>query len=155
MHSRGTVDRMARYEMAGYGPDPVADVLDELGAAVQRAQAGGIARDAIVLDPGLGFAKRTEHSLALLGGVDRIARLGYPVLVGPSRKRFVGAAADPMNELPPEARLEGTIAACVIALMHGATLFRVHDVGAARRALDFAHAAQAGRGGHAPRSGTP
>ncbi|MBR9988316.1 MAG: dihydropteroate synthase [Gemmatimonadetes bacterium] len=147
MHSRGDVDRMARYELAGYGPDPVADVLHELGGSVERARAAGIGSDAIVLDPGLGFAKRTEHSLALLAGLDRIAGLGYPVLVGPSRKRFIGDAAGAAT-LPVEARLEGTIAACVIALLHGALLFRVHDVAALRRALDFAHAALRG-GGHA------
>jgi dihydropteroate synthase len=140
MHSRGDVDRMARYDLADYGIDPVADVLRELGEAVNRARAGGISDDAIVVDPGLGFAKRTEHSLALLAQLDRLAVLGHPVLVGPSRKRFIGDAAG--AALPPEARLEGTIAACVIALLHGAALFRVHDVAPVRRALDFAHAAR-------------
>ncbi|MGH7447384.1 MAG: dihydropteroate synthase, partial [Longimicrobiales bacterium] len=138
MHSRGDVDTMARYELAEYGPDPVADVCAELTAAIGRAHAGGIRDDAIVIDPGLGFAKRTQHSLTLLAELDRLAALGYPVLVGPSRKRFVGDAAG--GSLPPDARLEGTIAACVIALLHGAMLFRVHDVAPVRRALDLAHA---------------
>lgn len=145
MHSRGDVERMARYELADYGADPVADVRAELVDAVERARAGGIPDDAIVIDPGLGFAKRTPHSLALLAGLARLADLGCPVLVGPSRKRFIGDAAG--ADLPAEARLEGTIAACVIALLHGAALFRVHDVGPMRRALDFAHAAMLADGG--------
>jgi dihydropteroate synthase len=146
MHSRGDVDSMASYELANYGPDPVADVLRELAESVDRARASGIRDEAIVIDPGLGFAKRTEHSLALLVQLERLADLGFPILVGPSRKRFVGEAVS--HVLPAEQRLEGTIAACVIALLHGATLFRVHDVAPVRRALDFAHAAQRGGGTH-------
>jgi dihydropteroate synthase len=138
MHSRGGVDQMASYDLAEYSADPVADVLSELGGAVERARAAGIPDHAIVVDPGLGFAKRTEHSLALLAQLERLADLGHPVLVGPSRKRFIGAAAG--GGLPVEARLEGTIAACVLALLRGAAIFRVHDVGPVRRALDFAHA---------------
>jgi dihydropteroate synthase len=147
MHSRGDVEHMARYELAEYGADPVADVRTELAEAVERARSAGIADDAIVIDPGLGFAKRTAHSLALLAGLGRLSELGCPVLVGPSRKRFIGdAGRTDGTELPPEARLEGTIAACVIALLHGAAIFRVHDVAAVRRALDFAHAARQASG---------
>jgi dihydropteroate synthase len=138
MHSRGDVDTMASYELADYSADPVADVSRELADSIGRARTAGIADEAIVIDPGLGFAKRTDHSLALLAQLDRLTALGYPILVGPSRKRFVGQAGD--ATLPVEQRLEGTIAACVIALLHGARLFRVHDVGPVRRALDFAHA---------------
>lgn len=137
MHSRGSVDRMARYELAAYGPDPARDIAAELGAALARARAAGVPDDAIVLDPGLGFAKRTEHSVAAIRHLDRILALGRPVLVGPSRKRFVGELA---GGLPPEERLEGTIAACVVAFLAGARLFRVHDVAAVRRALDVAEA---------------
>jgi dihydropteroate synthase len=93
--------------------------------------------DTLVLDPGLGFAKRTTHSLAMLHGLARLADLGFPILVGPSRKRFIGEA---LGGLPPDLRLEGTIAACVVAMLHGARLFRVHDVAAVRRALDMAAA---------------
>lgn len=142
MHSRGDVDTMASYELAVYGEDPVADVRAELAQAIARAEIAGIRRDAIVIDPGLGFAKRTELSLALLEQLDRLAALGCPVLVGPSRKRFVGDAAG--GALPAHERLEGSIAACVVALLHGAMLFRVHDVAPVRRALDFTHAARSG-----------
>jgi dihydropteroate synthase len=146
MHSRGTVESMARYELAAYGADPVADVRRELADAIARARAAGMADDAIVVDPGLGFAKRTEHSLAVLAGLQRIAELDFPVMIGPSRKRFIGEAA---GGLDAAQRLEGTIAACVLALVHGARLFRVHDVAPVRRALLLAHAVcQAG--GEAP-----
>ena len=140
MHSRGDVDTMAGYDLAEYSHDPVSDVRRELEDAIGRARGAGIADDAIVIDPGLGFSKRTPHSLALLAGIERLAELGRPVLVGPSRKRFIGDAAG--TALPPDARLEGTLAACVIALLQGAAIFRVHDVASVRRALDFAHAAR-------------
>ncbi len=140
MHSRGDVATMARYALAEYGEDPVGEVALELDAALSRARRAGVADDAIVLDPGLGFAKRTEHSAALLARLDRIVALGRPVMVGPSRKRFVGELA---GGLPPEQRLEPTLAACVVALLRGARLFRVHDVRAARRALTVAEAMRA------------
>jgi dihydropteroate synthase len=137
MHSRGTVDRMASYEMAAYGLDPVGEITIELAGSVSRATAAGVAAEAIVLDPGLGFSKRTDHSVAVLAHLDRLVALGRPVMVGPSRKRFIGEIA---GGLDPDERLEGTIAACVAALFRGARLFRVHDVRAVRRALDVAHA---------------
>jgi dihydropteroate synthase len=139
MHSRGTVEDMASYVHAVYGDDPVGEVAGELAAALDRARAAGIAADRLVIDPGLGFAKRTADSVAVLAGLERLTELGVPVLVGPSRKRFVGDLA---GGLPPEQRLEGTLAACVIAWLRGARLFRVHDVGAARRALAVAAAVQ-------------
>jgi dihydropteroate synthase len=138
MHSRGDVDTMAGYTLAEYDADPVDVIAAELEEATAHARRAGIARDAIVVDPGLGFAKRTEHSLRVLAGLNRLERLGFPVLVGPSRKRFIGEAAG--GNLPVEARLEGTLAACVLALAAGARLFRVHDVAPVRRALDFAAA---------------
>ena len=140
MHSRGSVERMARYELADYGSDVVADVMRELDEAVQRAHSVGVSDHTIVLDPGLGFSKRTEHSLALLAQLPRMRERGYPLLVGPSRKRFIGEAG---GDLAADERLEGTIAACVIALRNGARLFRVHDVAPVRRALDFADAVPA------------
>jgi dihydropteroate synthase len=139
MHSRGDVEHMARYELAEYSEDPTGDVIAELRTAVQHARAAGVHEDAIVVDPGLGFAKKTAHSLVLLAQLERFRQLGLPILVGPSRKRFIGDAAG--AALAVDERLEGTLAACVLALAAGARLFRVHDVRAARRALDFADAA--------------
>jgi dihydropteroate synthase len=137
MHSRGGVDRMASYETAEYGPDPVGDIARDLRAALARAHERGISDEGIVLDPGLGFSKRTEHSVAALAWLERIVALGYPVMVGPSRKRFIG---DLGGGLDVSHRLEGTLAACIVALLHGARLFRVHDAGPVRRALDAAEA---------------
>ena len=137
MHSRGGVDRMASYELADYDDDPAGVVRSELEAALERARAAGVEPDRVVLDPGLGFAKRTTDSVAVLSGLARIVELGRPVMVGPSRKRFVGELG---GGLPPEDRLEGTIAVCVVALSRGARIFRVHDPGPVRRALDVAEA---------------
>jgi dihydropteroate synthase len=142
MHSRGGVAEMASYGLAEYGPDPVAIIAAELEEAARRAVVADIAPSAVVLDPGLGFAKRTDHSVALLAQLDRIVALGRPVMVGPSRKRFVGDVA---GGLAAEARLEGTIAACVAALLAGARLFRVHDVAPVRRALAVAEAVREAR----------
>ncbi len=137
MHSRGGIGDMASYDLAAYGPDPVAEVLAELAASRRVALARGVAPDAIALDPGLGFAKTTADSVAVLRSLDRLAALGAPVVVGASRKRFVGALS---GDAPPEDRLAGTIAACVVAYMRGARIFRVHDVREAVRALDVAAA---------------
>ncbi|MGH7469202.1 MAG: dihydropteroate synthase, partial [Longimicrobiales bacterium] len=142
MHSRGSVTEMASYDSARYGADPVGEMVDELGARAQQARAAGVPAQHIVLDPGLGFSKRTEHSVAAIAQLGRILALGYPVLLGPSRKRFVGELT---GGLPAEGRLEGTIGACVAGLLHGARIFRVHDVAPVRRALlvaDAVHGAQ-------------
>jgi dihydropteroate synthase len=136
MHSRGGVTGMATYP-ATPDEDVTAAVLDALRARAAAARDAGIEPTAIVLDPGIGFGKRTDASLQLLADLPRLATLGYPLLVGVSRKRFIGeitgvdTAAD---------RDEGTVGAAVAALARGARLFRVHDVRAVRRALDVAWA---------------
>ncbi len=135
MHSRGSIEEMASYQTATYGNDPVGEVVAELAAAAERAMAAGVAREAIVLDPGLGFSKRTEHSVACLRELGRIVDLGFPVLLGPSRKRFIGELA---GGVPAGQRLPGTIAACVTGWLTGARLFRVHDPGPVRQALHVA-----------------
>ena len=136
MHSRGSVADMATYAHAAYG-DVVEDVAAELGEALARADAAGVARDAVVLDPGAGFAKRRGDSVAVLAGLPRFARLGRPLLVGASRKRFVGELSGVSD---PGARVHGSVGAHVAALARGARLFRVHDVRAHREALDVAWA---------------
>ncbi len=135
MHSRGTVSDMATYTHARYGADVVGEVLTELRASVAFATSAGVARERIALDPGIGFAKRSEHSLAVLAGLDRLVAEGYPVVVGVSRKRVVGELS---GVGVPAERVEGTIGANVVALTLGVRIFRVHDVRAARRALDVA-----------------
>lgn len=137
MHSRGSVGRMASYENATYGEDAVVEVLTELEAGLERARAAGVTDRAVVLDPGLGFSKRTAHSAAVIRELDRLHSLGRPILLGPSRKRFIGELS---GGVPPEERLPGTLAACVVGLLAGARLFRVHDVAPARHALAVAEA---------------
>jgi len=135
MHSRGDVSTMGTYEHASYGGDVVGEIIGELEVRLRAALAAGVVRERIAIDPGVGFAKRSEHSLAVMRELPRLAALGYPLAIGVSRKRFVGelsGATDPAN------RLDGTTAANVLALAAGARIFRVHDVEHARRALDTA-----------------
>ena len=137
MHSRGGVSDMATFAHATYGQDVVGEVLDEVLPQASAAERGGVARNAIVLDPGVGFSKRSEHSLALLAGLPRIVDAGYPVMVGVSRKRFLGEITGVRD---PAERSHGTTGANVMALALGARIFRVHEVAAARQALDVAWA---------------
>lgn len=143
MHSRGTVSDMASYDHARYGADVAGEVIAELRERVRRAEGAGIARERIALDPGIGFAKRSEHSIAVLGALPRLVAEGFPVVVGVSRKRFIGELS---GGAPPAERVDGTSAANVMALAAGARIFRVHDVRAARRALDVAWAIVQSRG---------
>ncbi len=136
MHSRGSVSTMARLDHAEYAPDVVTGVRDELAAALDRALAAGIAAERVVLDPGFGFAKTAEQNLALLDGLEALRPLGRALLVGPSRKRFLGSVTG--REVAE--RDVATAAACVMAWERGARLFRVHQVGVTRDALAVAHA---------------
>jgi dihydropteroate synthase len=135
MHSRGTVENMASYALAEYGASVMSDIVAELKPAIARALEAGVSREAIVLDPGVGFAKRSEHSVAALRDLASLASLGFPVAVGASRKRVVGEIT---GEPVPERRLMGTIGVHVAALARGARIFRVHDVRPHRQALDAA-----------------
>jgi len=135
MHSRGGVAEMGTYRYAEYGSDVVVEVIGELTASVQGALSGGIARESIVIDPGIGFAKRSDHSLRVLAELGRVCALGFPVMVGVSRKRFVGELSGVQTAAD---RIAGTLGANVAALMNGARLFRVHDVAQNRQALDVA-----------------
>ena len=137
MHSRGDVADMATFEHARYDDGVVTAVVEELAVRVARATSAGIARGRIVLDPGVGFAKRAADSIAVLRGLDRLASLGFPVLVGVSRKRFIGELTGVST---PSARVAGSVGANVAALARGARIFRVHDVRPAREALDVAWA---------------
>ena len=137
MHSRGGVSDMATFAHARYGDDVTGEVVSELGERMSAVLAAGVAPEAIVLDPGIGFSKRGEHSLAVLAELPRVVALGAPVLVGVSRKRFIGEVT---GVTVPADRVEGTIGANVVALVRGARLFRVHDVRPSRRALDVAWA---------------
>jgi len=133
MHMRGTpADMQSR---TGYG-DVVGEVARELEAAMARAVRAGVPEGRIVLDPGIGFAKTAEQSLALLAGLPRLRALGRPVLVGPSRKSFIGA----VSGASPADRLPGSLAALAACVLAGVEFLRVHDVGPARQAARVAAA---------------
>ena len=137
MHMRGTPETM---DAAATYADVAQEVAAELAVRRDAALAAGIAREAIVLDPGLGFAKTVEQSFALVNRLESLVALGQPVLVGPSRKRFLGAAT---GRAVPE-RDAATAALCVAARLRGAWAFRVHNVGLVRDALAVADAVLAG-----------
>jgi dihydropteroate synthase len=142
MHTQGTPETMQvdpRYD------DVVAEVIEKLARSMDRAAAAGVARDRIWIDPGIGFGKTVGHNLFLLRHLSQLRVLGAPVLVGTSRKRFIGALA---GGRPPEERLPGTLASiAAVAVLHGADVVRVHDVQEAKDALAVADAIVRGREG--------
>lgn len=132
MHMLGTPRTMQqdpRYD------DVVTDILRFLEERVEHAVSAGIERGKIWIDPGIGFGKTVRHNLTLLGAIERFAALGLPVLVGPSRKTFIGRLD---GDAPESERLGGTIAACLAARDGGAAMVRVHDVAAVSQALKVA-----------------
>lgn len=135
MHNRskpGHADLDARLGGEYIGPhyeDLIADVSRELSDLAEGACAAGIDGAQIVLDPGLGFGKTVSQNLALIDRLEELKRLGFPLLVGPSRKSFIGRVLD----LPVAERLEGTAAAVALAIARGADIVRVHDVAAMAR----------------------
>jgi dihydropteroate synthase len=133
MHMQG--DPATMQDAPTYG-DVVGEVAAFLAARAAAAREAGIAAERIWLDPGIGFGKRLEHNLALLAGLERFVELGYPVVVGASRKGFLGA----LTGDPVDARLPASLAAAVLAATRGARVVRVHDVGATRSALAVADA---------------
>ena len=134
MHMRGTPQTMS--ELAEYA-QVEEEVSAELGQRLLFAESRGIAVERVALDPGLGFAKTAEQSLRLVGSVAQLLGKGRPVVFGPSRKSFIGHVLG----LPSDERIEGTIAASVLAYAQGARIFRVHDVGPVVRALRLTDAA--------------
>jgi dihydropteroate synthase len=133
MHSRGLSATMQ--SLARYG-DVVAEVLDELTGQVEAAVWAGVDRDRIIIDPGLGFAKRPEHNWQLLRALSALVGTGYAVLFGASRKRFLGDLLRSGERLRPPAELDAaTTAATALAAFHGVWGVRVHDVRAAADAV--------------------
>jgi dihydropteroate synthase len=133
MHTRGSpADMTSRAIYA----DVVGEVERELAEALARAVRAGVREEHILLDPGLGFAKTAEHSLALLAALPRLRRLGRPLLVGPSRKSFLGV----VTGAPVGERLPGTLAAVAACVLAGVELLRVHDVAAVLQAARVAAA---------------
>jgi dihydropteroate synthase len=128
MHMRGTPATMQQNPEYD---DVVAEISDFLRQRVETACEAGIKTERICLDPGIGFGKRIEHNLQILARFDNFRKLARPLLVGVSRKSFIGTILDDA----PDQRLEGSIAASLAAVMKGANVVRVHDVGPMKRAL--------------------
>jgi dihydropteroate synthase len=121
--------------------DLMGDIARELGESVRLARQAGVPDERIILDPGIGFGKTVEQNLELVDRLSELRSLGYPLLVGPSRKSFLGYTLN----LPPEQRLEGTAAAVALAIDRGADIVRVHDVEAMARVARIADAIVRGR----------
>ncbi len=131
MHMQGTPATM---QTAPHYDDVVAEVAAFLRSRVEIARAAGVDTSRIWLDPGIGFGKRREHNLALLAHLDRFVALGFPLMVGASRKAFLAADTDDAAD----DRLAASLAAATLAAAAGAAIVRVHDVGATRRAVAVA-----------------
>ncbi len=142
MHNRAMPGKVERDQKIGGSylgascTDAVSDVAEALKDRISEAQKAGIAKEKIILDPGIGFGKTVEQNLALIARLEEIKALGYPVLVGLSRKSFIGRVLD----APVEERLSGTAACHAIAIMHGADILRVHDVNCASQVARMAFA---------------
>ena len=131
MHMQGEPRTMQSAPQYG---DVVAEVCDFLGGRAQAAMAAGVAREKIWLDPGIGFGKRLEHNLALLAHMDAVVALGFPVLLGVSRKSFI-TALDPVGGAVLDGRLAGSLAAALWGVDAGVAALRVHDVAETVQAL--------------------
>jgi len=126
-HSRHTPDTMQNEPSYN---DVTAEVVSELTTAIEKFKDAGVSEKKIIIDPGFGFAKTSEHNITLLNTLDKIARLGYPLMVGTSRKSFIGK----ITGRPVDERLYGTLATIASAYSKGARIFRVHDV---KETVDF------------------
>ena len=140
MHMRGTPENMQRD--TAYA-DITAEVAAFLGDRLARAEAGGVARECVAFDPGIGFGKSAEGSLELLARLAELVALGRPIVVGASRKSFLARLTG--DEGPPSERLPASLAAAALAVFAGARLLRVHDVAATVRVARVAEAARQSR----------
>ena len=139
MHMRGDPTTM---QEAPHYDHVVGEVHEYLRQRIEAAELAGIDPERIAIDPGIGFGKDFDHNLELMHGVDALLDLGRPVMVGPSRKKFIGTILD----LPEEERVEGTVGAVVWMVARGAHLVRVHDVKEVVRAVRVADAIARGAG---------
>jgi dihydropteroate synthase len=138
MHSQGDPTVM---QVAPHYDDAVLDIFDALAARIEACEAAGIPRGRIMADPGIGFGKTVEHNLALLGGLTLLHGLGVPLVVGASRKGFIGKLT---GEAAAGRRVAGSIGAAVAIVMQGVQVVRVHDVAETRQALTVWQAAMEG-----------
>jgi dihydropteroate synthase len=121
MHIKGTPDNM---QVNPQYDDLIQEVIDYFQKQINLCRDNGIPKSKIILDPGIGFGKKLNDNFILIRELKRFTELGYPILIGPSRKSFIGLTLD----LPVEQRIEGTAAAITTGIMNGARIIRVHDV---------------------------
>ena len=133
MHMKGTPETM---QISPYYEDVMAEIIKFFGERIKFALKNGIDEEKIIIDPGIGFGKRQEDNLQILQHLEELKSLGMPILIGTSRKSFIGN----ILQLSPEERLEGSIASAVIAMLNGANIIRCHDVLATKRAAMIADA---------------
>ncbi|HRC26058.1 MAG TPA: dihydropteroate synthase [Alphaproteobacteria bacterium] len=136
MHMRGTPETMSQYTIYN---NIIEDVLEYFVERIAVCERAGIERRRLVLDPGLGFAKTTAQNLTLIREIGRVCALGFPVLMGASRKRFISEAD---RDCAPDQRLGGSLASALYAAAQGVKILRVHDVAATRQALAVQQALQ-------------
>ena len=122
MHIKGSPRNM---QQSPVYEDLIPEILDYLSGSIGIALEAGVSEEKIIIDPGIGFGKTFDHNLEILHNLDRFALLGRPVLIGPSRKAFIGRILD---NAPPQERIYGTAAAVAISIMKGANIIRAHDV---------------------------
>jgi dihydropteroate synthase len=144
MHMRGEPRTM---QQAPHYDDTIGEVLEELAEAIDRARQAGVPQEHIIIDPGIGFGKRLEDNLRLLGQLQSLRVLNCPLLVGLSRKSFIGRVLD----LPVEERLVGTIVTNTIAVLNGADIVRVHDVAEAAQMVRLIEAVRSAAASARPR----
>ena len=128
MHRLGSSETMQQNPVYN---DIIQSIIDFFNQQIHLALSCGIAKNKIILDPGIGFGKTVDHNFTLIRKLDKFCELGYPILIGPSRKAFIGATLD----LPPEDRKEGTSAAVSAGILNGARIVRVHDVKEMKRVV--------------------
>ncbi|MEK6683741.1 MAG: dihydropteroate synthase [Nitrospirota bacterium] len=139
-HMQGTPNDMQAHPVYA---DVVREITEFFETRVRFAEQAGITRERIVLDPGIGFGKTTDHNLEILARLDEFRTVGCPLLIGPSRKSFIGRVLS----LPVEERLEGTAAAVAVGILNGASIIRVHDVRAMARVARMVEAIERFRHG--------
>ncbi len=143
MHMQGTPQTMQKQPVYG---DVVEDVFGFLVQRAEEVAGAGVRRENIWIDPGIGFGKTVEHNLALLRNLGKFTGSGYPVLIGVSRKSFIGRLLGKSEPLPSEDRLEGTLALQALAQLDGAAIIRAHDVKESRRVINTLAAVVASEG---------
>jgi len=143
MHMRGTPEKM---QLLTKYNNLIGEIKAELAAAAQACVQGGISQPRIVLDPGIGFAKKAEQNLEVIKRLDEFEELDYPLMIGTSRKTFIGSALKHRSlDDTPDERLMASVAAASLAAFKGAHILRVHDVAATRQSLAVADAVRDGR----------